>query len=429
VHQLWRGAHQTLRNDIVSGALLLTATLAALVLANTPAVDVYEAVRDFTIGPPELHLDMSVQEWAADGLLAIFFFVVGLELKEELVVGQLRDPGAAVVPIAAALAGVITPAVIFVAITATTGDWQALRGWAIPAATDIAFAVAVLGVVGRFLPPALRVFLLTLAIVDDLVAITIIATFYTSDLTLPPLVAALLPLAAFGVLVQRGVRAWWLLLPLAATTWTLVHASGVHATVAGVLLALTVPVRPALRARVQVGAENGEPVFDGLAGHFADRWGALSSSIAVPVFAFFSAGVAVGGPDQLRQSLTHPIALGIIAGLTIGKPLGVAGATFLLTRLRRFTIDSSLDWSDLLGLSFLAGIGFTVALLVGELSYGSTTVAVDQVKVAVLVGSFTSALIGSTILAIRNRQYRHVQATAAETRRRQGPPRQATPTA
>jgi Na+:H+ antiporter, NhaA family len=227
VHEVWRGVHQTLRNDVVAGALVVGATVVAVVLANSPAVDVYAAVRDYTVGPAALHLDLSVQEWAADGLLAVFFFVVGLELKEEFVAGRLRNPRSAAVPIAAALGGVVTPAFVFVAINATAGV-DALRGWAIPAATDIAFAVAVLAVVGRFLPPALRFFLLTLAIVDDLVAITIIATAYTDDLALIPLALAVLPLAGFAVLVQRGIQAWWLLVPLAAVTWALVHDSGVH---------------------------------------------------------------------------------------------------------------------------------------------------------------------------------------------------------
>ena len=263
--------------------------------------------------------------------------------------------------------------------------------------------MAVLAVVGRALPPALRTFLLTLAIVDDLVAVSIIATVYTDHVALVPLMLAVLPLALFALLAQRGTRVWWLLVPLPVAPWALVHASGVHATIAGVLLEFTVPVQPTPRARVQVGPENGQPVYEGLAAHFADRWGALSSAIAVPIFA--SAGVTIGGLTGLRESLRSTIALGIIAGLIIGKTLGVAGVTFLLTRLPGFTVDRTLAWPDLLGMSFLAGIGFTVALLVGELSYGAGSTASEHVKVGVLLGSLVAAVVGAAILGIRNGHY------------------------
>ncbi|RBO71719.1 Na+/H+ antiporter NhaA, partial [Microbacterium sp. H6] len=240
-HALWQGIRSNARSDVLGGSLLLAATFAALILANSPAAPWYESVRDFTFGIPELHLELSIGAWASDGLLAIFFFVVGLELKEEFVAGRLRDPRRAALPIAAAVGGVVVPALIFVLINAASGA-DALRGWAIPTATDIAFAVAVIAVVGKFLPPALRVFLLTLAIIDDLIAITIIATFYTESISFPWLILALLPLAGFAALVAKGVRAWWLLLPLAIAVWVCIHASGVHATVAGVLLGFVVPV-------------------------------------------------------------------------------------------------------------------------------------------------------------------------------------------
>jgi NhaA family Na+:H+ antiporter len=224
-----------LRKETVGGALLVAATALAMVWANSPLADAYTALRDYKVGPEALHLHLSLGTWAADGLLAIFFFVVGLELKREFVAGDLRDPRRAALPILAAVGGMVAPAVIFIAVNVNAGD-GALRGWAIPTATDIAFALAVLAVISTHLPTALRTFLLTLAVVDDLFAVTIIAVFYTSDLHLAPLLGALLPLAAFTVAVQKRIRSWWLLLPLAAATWTLVHDSGVHATVAGVLL-------------------------------------------------------------------------------------------------------------------------------------------------------------------------------------------------
>lgn len=400
-HELWRGIRSTARSDAFGGALLLAATVAALILANTPAVSWYESVRDATVGIPALHLDLSIGTWAADGLLAIFFFVVGLELKEEFVTGRLRDPRQAALPIAAAVGGVIVPAVIFALINA--GDADALRGWAIPTATDIAFAVAVIAVVGRFLPPALRVFLLTLAIIDDLIAITIIATFYTDSISLPWLTLALLPLAGFALLVQKGVRAWWILLPLAIAVWVCIHAAGIHATVAGVLLGFVVPVIPTERARVPRGTDaDGEPLFDGLAPHFADRWGVVATLFAVPVFAFFAAGVTIGGVDGLRSALTDPIAIGIIVGLVLGKPIGILTTTFLLSRVPALRLDESLRWPDLAGMAFLAGIGFTVSLLVGELAYGSSSVADEHVKIGVLLGSLIAAMVGGLVLARRS---------------------------
>lgn len=407
-HELWRGIRSNARSDVLGGSLLLAATVAALILANTPAVSWYESVRDFSFGIPELHLDLSIGAWAADGLLAIFFFVVGLELKEEFVTGRLRDPRQAALPIAAAVGGVIVPAVIFAVINA--GDGDALRGWAIPTATDIAFAVAVIAVVGKFLPPALRVFLLTLAIIDDLIAITIIATFYTESISLPWLTLALLPLAGFAFLVQKGVRAWWILLPLAIAVWVCIHAAGVHATVAGVLLGFVVPVVPTERARVPRGTDaDGEPLYDGLAPHFADRWGVVATLFAVPVFAFFAAGVTIGGFEGLRSALTDPIAIGIIVGLVLGKPIGILATTFLLSRVPALRLDETLRWPDLTGMAFLAGIGFTVSLLVGELAYGSSSVADEHVKIGVLLGSLIAAVIGGSMLASRSSLARRSQ--------------------
>ncbi|WP_114202056.1 Na+/H+ antiporter NhaA [Janibacter anophelis] len=413
-HELWRGVHATAQSDAVGGALLLGATVVALLLANSPLSDLYTSVRDFTLGPHAIHLDLSIGEWAADGLLAIFFFVVGLELKEEFVAGKLRNPRQAALPIAAAFGGVAVPALIFTAIALASDSEGALRGWAIPTATDIAFAVAVLAVVGRFLPPALRVFLLTLAIVDDFIAITIIAVVYTDGLQLQWLLLALVPLVLFGLLTQRGVISWWLLVPLGVLTWALVHASGIHATVAGVLLGFTVPVVASQRARVQSSVdEDGTPVYDGIAAHLADQWGVFTTLVAVPVFAFFSAGVTVGGLEGFRAALQDPITIGIIAGLFIGKPVGITITTFLFSRLPAFQLDESLRWPDLIGVGFVAGVGFTVSLLVGELSYGAASVADEHVKIGVLLGSLISALVGGGLLAMGSRAAQRAGATAS----------------
>lgn len=402
-----------LARDTTGGLLLLGATVLALVAANTPLVDVYESLRDFRVGPSApFHLDLTLGTWAADGLLAIFFFVVGLELKQEFVAGSLRDPRKAVLPMVAAACGVVVPALIFTAINANAGS-EALQGWAIPAATDIAFAVAVIAVVGKALPPALRTFLLTLAVVDDLIAITIIAVFYTAGVAVVPLLLSLVPFALFAVAVQRGVRSWWLLIPLGVVAWVLVHESGVHATVAGVLLGVLVPALPTERAGVDHHAEDGTVERHSLTHHFAERWSPLSSGIAVPIFAFFSAGVTVGGLDGLVDSLGDSIAIGIIVALVLGKAIGITGGTFLVTRLPGLRLDPSLRWVELVGMSFVAGIGFTVSLLVGELAYGTGSHLDDVVKVGVLVGSLISAVVGSTILLLCARARRRGAAPAA----------------
>jgi NhaA family Na+:H+ antiporter len=389
-----------LRKETIGGALLLAGAVLALVWANSPWSDAYEAVRSYTIGPAALHLDLSVAMWASDGLLAIFFFVAGLELKREFVAGDLRDPRRAAVPIAAAVGGVIVPAVFYTLINLDTGA-GALKGWAIPTATDIAFALAVLAVIGRFLPIALRTFLLTLAVVDDLLAIVIIAVFYTTHLSLPPLLAALIPLAGFTVLVQRRIRSWWLLLPLAFATWALVHASGVHATVAGVLLGFAVPV---LHSQ-QVG---GPKAGSSLAEHFEHRFRPISAGVAVPVFALLSAGVAIGGISGLNSALADPVAIGVTAGLIVGKPIGITAATWLVGRFTHARIDSGLAWIDVVGLAVLGGIGFTVSLLIGELAFGAGSERDEHVKVAVLAGSLASALLASVVLRLRNRVYRRI---------------------
>ncbi|RLK25784.1 sodium/proton antiporter (NhaA family) [Micromonospora sp. M71_S20] len=400
-----------LRRETVGGALLLVGALVALLWSNSPWVEHYQALRDFRAGPAFLHLDLSMATWATDGLLAVFFFVAGLELKREFVAGDLRDPRRAVVPVAAACGGVLVPALLYHLIAG--GD--AAKGWAIPTATDIAFALAVLAVVGRFLPPALRTFLLTLAVVDDLIAIVIIAVFYTTDLSVVPLLGALAPLAVFGLLVQRRVRSWWLLLPLAALTWVLVHESGVHATVAGVLLAFTVPV-------VRSDAAGGPGTGPGLAEHFERRFRPISAGVAVPVFAFFSAGVAVGGLTGLATALSDRVAIGIVIGLLVGKPVGIMGATWLVSRFTRAHPDEGLNWLDVFGLSLLGGIGFTVSLLVGELAFGVGSERDDHVKVAVLTGSLLSALFASVVLRARSRLHRQVCEAEAVDRDRDGVP-------
>jgi NhaA family Na+:H+ antiporter len=391
-----------LRKETVGGAILLVASAVALIWANSPWSAGYFGLRDLEIGgePLGLHLNLTLGEWAADGLLAIFFFIVGLELKREFVAGDLRDPSRAALPIAAAVGGMVAPALIFVAVTAHVGD-GATRGWAIPTATDIAFAVAVLAVISTHLPSALRTFLLTLAVVDDLLAVTVIAVFYTEDIKIWALGLSLVPLALFALCVQRRIDSWWLLVPLAVATWVLMHESGVHATVAGVLLGFTVPV---MRSVAAGGPEAGP----GLAEHFEHKLRPLSAGVAVPVFAFFAAGVSLGGFTGLINALSDPIALGIVLGLVVGKPVGIFLTTRVLAAVTRATLDSALRWIDVLGISMLAGIGFTVSLLIGDLAYGLGSHRDEVVKMGVLTGSVCAAVLAAVLLRLRNRQYRRI---------------------
>jgi NhaA family Na+:H+ antiporter len=380
-----------LRQETVGGALLLGAALAGLVLANSAFSDSYDDLKNVVIGPEALHLNLTLEEWAADGLLAIFFFVAGLELKRELVVGTLREPAQAVLPVLAALGGMIVPALIFLAIT--SGDSEAAAGWAIPMATDIAFALAVLAVVGSHLPPALRAFLLTLAVVDDLGAITVIAVLFTDDLEVIPLVLAATLLVAYFLLQRARVTAWWTYIPLAFAIWALIHESGVHATVAGIALGLLTRVKPDSEEE-QAPAERLE-----------HRVRPISAGIAVPVFAFLSAGVAIS-VSEMTDRVEEPLLLGIAVGLVVGKLIGVFGATWLTARFTRAQLDPSVRWIDMVGLSLVSGVGFTVSLLIAELAFEDEAASLATAKSGVLLGSLVAALLATIILRARDRAYR-----------------------
>ena len=390
-----------LRTETVGGALLLGAAVIALIWANTPWQDAYIALRDFVVGPHALHLDLSLGTWAADGLLALFFLVAGIELKREFVAGDLSDRSKAALPIAAAVCGVAVPALLFVGTALLAGgEGDVFRGWAIPTATDIAFALAVLAVIATHLPSALRSFLLTLAVVDDLIAITIIAIFYTSGVQFLFLLLAILPLALWWWLLRRGWTNPALLAVPALVAWGLVHASGVHATVAGVLLGLLVPV-----SKRQEHAPDQQSLAERIE-HGLRPW---SAGFAVPVFAFFAAGVTIG-PGGLSATFADPAALGVVVGLVAGKCIGVFGGTYLFARFTRATLDEDLAWSDVLGLSLLAGVGFTVSLLIGELAFGMGSERDDHVRLGILLGSVLAALLAAVVLRLRNRHYRQIEA-------------------
>jgi NhaA family Na+:H+ antiporter len=379
--------------ETTSGALLLIAAVLALAWANSPWRDGYAALSGIVIGPEALHLDLSLSTWAADGLLAIFFFIVGVELKHEIVVGSLRNIREAAVPVLAAVGGMVMPAIIFVAVVATAGDSTALHGWAIPTATDIAFALAVLAIFGRGLPRALRTFLLTLAVVDDLLAITIIAIFYTAAINLVALAAALVAIAAFAVVVRSRRAPWWILLPIAVVAWGFMHESGVHATIAGVLLGFCVPARPV----------HGEP---GPRTHRYDEViRPVSSGLALPIFAFFAAGVTLVDGDGWGI-LAQPVVLGIVGGLVVGKVVGVLGVTALVTRLTPLRLPDAIGIRDLLPVGLLTGIGFTVSLLIAELSFPDSEHTAGA-KAAILLGTLLSAILAAVLLRIDARSPRN----------------------
>jgi Na+:H+ antiporter, NhaA family len=385
-----------LRQETVGGALLLGAAVFALVWANSPWRDAYHDLAATEIGPEALHLHLSLTAWAADGLLAVFFFVAGLELKHELVLGSLSRVTKAIVPVVAALSGMVVPAVLYVLTVTALGDPADATGWGIPMATDIAFALAVLAVMGSKLPVALRAFLLTLAVVDDLGAILVIAVFYSHGFSLVPFLLAILGMAAWWFLQRARVSTWIVFVPLGLVVWGLMHASGIHATVAGVVLGLLTRVR----------TSPGEVISP------ADRYEhairPLSAGVCVPLFAFFSAGVTVIGLSG--SAVTQPVAIAIVVGLVLGKPLGVYGGARLVARFTRASLSSSLRWGDVLAVGILAGIGFTVSLLIGELAFETDPGRETSAKIGILAASVISAVAASIALSRRKRAYAEIAA-------------------
>lgn len=382
-----------LRSETVGGLLLLAGAVVALVWANSPWKAGYAAFTDAAFGPARLHLRLSVGQWTSDGLLAVFFFVTGLELKREFVAGDLRSPRRAVLPIVAAVAGMIGPAAVYTLVN-SVAEGGTLRGWAIPMATDIAFAVAVLAIISTHLPAGLRSFLLTLAVVDDLLSVMVIAVFFAGHISIWPLLGSFAVIAVFGVLARRRITHWWLLGPLGVVAWALMHASGVHATIAGVLLGFAVPALAGPGERTSVSER------------FEHRWRPVSAGLVVPLFALVSAGVSLSG--GLGPTLADPVGLGVGLGLVLGKLIGVFGSTYLLARFTRADLDTGLSWWDVLGISLLAGVGFTVSLLVGELAFAPGSPHENHLKTAVLLGSLTSALLATVVLRWRNRLYRRL---------------------
>ncbi|PTR22153.1 sodium/proton antiporter (NhaA family) [Rhodococcus sp. OK519] len=388
-----------LRTETVGGSILLIAAAVALVWANSPLSDAYFDLRDWQIGPSALHLNLSVGTWAQDGLLAIFFFVAGLELKRELVVGELADRKKALLPIIAACGGVLVPAIIAATVGAGTPGMD--RGWAIPVATDIAFALGVLALTGSRIPASARVFLLSLAVVDDLLAIILIAVLFTTSLAMMWILSAIACFAAYWYAQHRRITTPFLYVPLVLLTWYSVHEAGIHATLAGVALGLLT------RVRTDPGEEHAPATR---LEHRIQPW---SAAICVPLFALFASGVPING-DVLGKLFTDRVSLAIILGLLVGKTVGIFGVSWLAIRLGIATKPRNLGLRDMFALSVLGAIGFTVSLLVADLALagiGDGSEA-DIAKVAVLVTSLAASLIGSALLLRRGRVH---QARAAAT--------------
>ncbi|GAA3313789.1 Na+/H+ antiporter NhaA [Nonomuraea dietziae] len=382
---------EALRTETIGGIVMLLATMAALVWANV-SIDSYEALRTAGFGPESLHLNLELYKWAQNGLLTIFFFVAGLEVKEEFVHGELANLRKAALPIIAAIAGMVVPALVYLAVS--WGAEDASRGWAIPTATDIAFALAVLAVTASAMPAALRAFLLTCAVVDDLGAITIIALFYTDHLDVVMLLVGAALIALYGLLQRRGVRSLWAYLPLAVLAWYFVEVSGVHATVAGVALGLL--------TRVTTKADEDSSPAE-RADHYVRP---ISAGFAVPVFAFLSAGVRLDG-DSLSVIFSDRVVLGVMAGLVIGKFLGVFGGAWLAVRLGLARLSEELHWRDMAAVSALGGIGFTVSLLIGDLAFGADQERATAVTTGVLAASLAASMLAAVLLHVRVRKRRN----------------------
>ncbi|WP_036497382.1 Na+/H+ antiporter NhaA [Nocardia aobensis] len=388
-----------LRTETVGGALLLVAAAVALLWANSPWRDSYFAMVDTPLAIPPLHLDLTLGDWTEDGLLAVFFFVAGLELKRELVVGELADRKRATLPVVAAVGGVITPAVI--AFTIGWGVPGMDRGWAIPVATDIAFALAVLAMTGSRIPAGARVFLLSLAVVDDLMAIVLIAVLFTTTVAVGWLAGAAACFAGWAVAQRLRIRTPLVYVPLALLSWYALHEAGIHPTLAGVICGLLTRVRP-------------DPEEDEApAARLEHLFQPISAGVCVPLFALFASGVPLS-TKVFGEMFTSRLSLAIIAGLLIGKTVGIFGSSWLAIRFGIARRPAGLGNRDMSALSVLGGIGFTVSLLVAELALPDRA-ATELAKAAVLMTSLAASLLGSALLLRRGRAHQARRDASAAT--------------
>ena len=368
------------RQEKYAGIALIASAAMALIAANSALAPAYDHLLHLKLGPAMPRLgQMSLHEWIADGLMAIFFLLVGLEVKREWYDGRLSTPAERRLPIIAAASGMAIPALIY--LVAVGGDSALAKGWAIPAATDIAFAVGVLAILGRHAPVSIKLLLVTIAIVDDIGAVLVIALFYTADLSVPALAAALAVTGAMAALGQFGVRRLWPYMAGFALLWLLVLASGVHATISGVLAALTIPL----------GRGEGHSPLKRLE-HAIHPWVMFG---VVPLFGLASAGVALSGGAAL---LAQPLPLAILLGLFLGKQLGIFGAIWLAVKSGIAPQPACTSWPQLYGAAILCGIGFTMSLFIGALAFPGNMALIDEARVGTLAGSLISALVGYAVL-------------------------------
>ena len=428
-----RPFREFLRIETSGSLLLLAAAVIALLWANSPVSESYFDFWHLEIGVDvgSFSVEETLQHWVNDALMVIFFFVVGLEIKYELVSGDLRDPKTAALPIIAAVGGMAVPALLYLAIA---GGGEAGSGWGIPMATDIAFAVGVLGVLGRRIPSAARLFLLTLAIVDDIGAIIVIAVFYTDDLDLRWLAAAFILLGV--MILMRLVRIWSIpiYVVVGVAVWFATLESGVHATLAGVAIGLLTPAYALLKAdvardyaeaalkdreldpdelhRMRFLLEESVPIVDRL----QSRLHPISAYLVLPVFALANAGVDLRG-GVLGEAVTSSVGLGIGAGLVIGKPVGILAASYLAVRLGLGRLPARTSWSQVLGVGAIAGIGFTVSLFIAGLSFPGSDMLTEDAKVGIILASVVAALVGVAVLLLsssRPEEEPEVPASGAE---------------
>ncbi|MBB6410386.1 Na+/H+ antiporter NhaA [Mesorhizobium sangaii] len=369
-----------LDSEAAGGIVLMAAAALALIVANSPLSETYFSALHAYLGP------LSVSHWVNDGLMAVFFLLVGLEIKREVLDGQLSTWPRRVLPGIAAAGGMVVPALVYVVINRNNA--AALSGWAIPTATDIAFALGVLSLLGSRVPASLKVFLTALAIIDDLGAVIIIAIFYTSGLSSAYLGAALAVIAVLVVLNRMRVMTLVPYLVLGAVLWVLVLKSGVHATLAGVALALTIP----LERSAGIGHDLDHSPLHRLE-HGLHR---IVPFVVIPIFGFANAGVSLAGLSF--GALVEPLTLGVAAGLVVGKLVGVFGSSALAIRFGLADLPAHAGWSHLIGISLLCGIGFTMSLFIGLLAFASDAALQDAVKVGILAGSFIAALLGAAVL-------------------------------
>lgn len=368
--------------EAAGGLVLMAVAVLALLVANSPFADLYFESLQAKAGP------LSVQHWINDGLMAVFFLLVGLEIKREVLDGELASWPQRILPGLCALGGMVVPALVYIAFNKDNA--AAMRGWAVPTATDIAFALGVLSLLGKRVPLSLKVFLTALAIIDDLGAVVIIALFYTSDLSVAYLVGAAAVLALLTVFNKKGVRVLWPYLILGVLLWLLVLKSGIHATLAGVALAMTLPL-DATGGTTRPKDEANSPLLR--LEHALYR---VVPFLIIPVFGFANAGLSFKGIDV--DHLVAPLTLGVAGGLLIGKLIGVFGSAFVVVKLGIARLPSGANWVQMFGIAALCGIGFTMSLFIGLLAFARDPALQDEVKIGILLGSLIAGILGAMIL-------------------------------